>query len=135
MKIENTRPLGSPRRAPGRKTGRAGDAVFSVATEESEQSRAVAGSAPIATLDSLRVLQEVDDDDRPMPPRDRANSLLDRLEALQLALLSDGIPRQNLLDLQRLVERERGLVRDKRLNALLDEIDLRVKVELAKHMR
>lgn len=135
MKIENTTPIGSPRRNPGRKPGRTDDAVFSVIQEDAEPSKAVAGTASIATVDSLRVLQEVDGDGRPWEPCDRANHLLDRLEALRLALLSGGIPRRNLLDLQRMVERERGAVGDKHLAALLDEIDLRVKVELAKHMR
>ena len=47
-------------------------------------------------------------------------------------LLSGGIPRDRLKQLLELVEQRRNTFRDPRLVELLDDIELRAKVELAK---
>jgi len=62
----------------------------------------------------------------------RGSTLLDRLDDLRLALLSGSLSPGQIAELQRAVASERGLVDDPRLLAVLDEIDLRAKVELAK---
>ncbi|MCH9020057.1 MAG: hypothetical protein IIA73_06805 [Proteobacteria bacterium] len=58
--------------------------------------------------------------------------MLDRLDEIRHALLFGAIPRHRLLALQREVREKRVAVADPRLNQLLDEIDLRAAVELAK---
>jgi len=65
-------------------------------------------------------------------PRRRAEDMLDRLEELRLGLLAGEIPREKLESLERLVQEQRGAVSDPRLSDLLDEIELRARVELAK---
>jgi hypothetical protein len=49
-----------------------------------------------------------------------------------LALLAGSLSPGQISELQRVVSTERGLVTDPRLLAVLDEIDLRARVELAK---
>jgi hypothetical protein len=58
--------------------------------------------------------------------------LLDRLDDLRLALLAGGLSPGQISELQRVVMSERALVDDPRLLAVLDQIDLRARVELAK---
>ncbi len=62
----------------------------------------------------------------------RGNALLDRLEDLRLGLLSGIISREQLDELARLSRTARAQVDDARLGHILDEVDLRVAVELAK---
>ena len=62
----------------------------------------------------------------------RGSTLLDRLDDLRLALLAGSLSSGQISELQRVVSTERGLVTDPRLLAVLDEIDLRARVELAK---
>ncbi len=58
--------------------------------------------------------------------------MLDRLEEIRVGLLTGSIPRDQLEALDRLVREQRGQVADPRLGEILDEIELRARVELAK---
>lgn len=102
----------------------------------------LSGDAPAApptappslnAIDSLLSIQEMPD---ALANRRRAlqrgNSLLDRLEDLRLGLLAGILPRERLDELASLARTARETVDDPRLNQVLDEIDLRVAVELAK---
>ena len=62
----------------------------------------------------------------------RAETLLDRLEDLRRGILLGAVPLHTLGDLSRLIDSERVAVDDPQLAAVLDQIDLRVRVELAK---
>jgi hypothetical protein len=62
----------------------------------------------------------------------RGNALLDRLDDLRHALLSGVLPRARLDELANLARTARETIDDPRLVAILDDIDLRVAVELAK---
>ena len=93
----------------------------------------VTGSSPLSSIDALLPLQEVSD-----PPNDkrraleRGEEILDRLDDIRMGLLLGRIPRDRLKQLLELVEDRRGTFRDPRLVELLDDIELRAKVELAK---
>ena len=62
----------------------------------------------------------------------RAEALLDRLEGLRRDILSGAVSLTTLTDLAALVDSERAVVDDPELTAILDAVDLRVRVELAK---
>lgn len=62
----------------------------------------------------------------------RGEDILDRLEELRIGLLLGHIPRDRLADLSRMVRDRREEAEDPQLAALLDEIELRAEVELAK---
>lgn len=89
-------------------------------------------------VDGLLAMQEVED-----APDDRAHKqaqsygedLLDRLTALQDALLRGAIPKANLMEIAKRIRSSRAKVQDPRLNAILDEIELRAEVEIAKYAR
>ena len=61
--------------------------------------------------------------------------MLERLEEIRLGLLLGAIPKERLMDLARLVRTRREQAPDRQLDALLDEIELRAEVELAKLAR
>lgn len=93
------------------------------------------GGAPSITgLESILSLQEVDE---PLQRRRRAvargASLLDRLDALRLALLDGDLPRSTIEALGAAIREQRDDTDDPRLRAVLDEIELRAAVELAKY--
>ncbi len=61
--------------------------------------------------------------------------MLSELEGLVHGLLDDDVPSERLEALAALAKSERADVDDPELTQLLDEIDLRVQVELAKRGR
>jgi hypothetical protein len=57
---------------------------------------------------------------------------LNKLDDLRLDLLTGGLSKNKLLRLSEVVNSRRPEIEDPRLNEILDEIDLRAQVELAK---
>ncbi|WP_339872160.1 flagellar assembly protein FliX [uncultured Brevundimonas sp.] len=91
------------------------------------------GVSGVAGVSALMALQGVEDvTERRRRAIRRGNGLLDRLEEVKLALLS-GEPGEGALErLARGLREERTLDGDADLDGLLDQIDLRAAVELAK---
>jgi hypothetical protein len=123
--------------AGARGTGRAGSAGgFSVGAEPPVARAGAVGSAhPIAGLDALLALQAVEDPllkKRKLVRRGRA--LLDGLEALRRDLLIGPVGEGRLNQLLALVGQAREQS-EPGLDALIDDIELRVRVELAKRGR
>jgi len=66
---------------------------------------------------------------------ERGSTMLDKLEEIRLGLLLGTIPLGRLEQLAHLVRAQREQVNDPQLTAILDEIELRAAVELAKLSR
>ena len=91
-------------------------------------------STPVGAVDSLLALQEVPDATAGTSrAKLRAQDLLDHLDEIRHGLLAGALSRQMLDRLARLARSERQSVDDPRLQELLDEIELRAAVELAKY--
>ncbi len=89
----------------------------------------------IAHVDALLALQSVEDPtERTARGRmqKRANTILDELDRLRNALLSGRLTVGHVLDIADVVASHREKISDPALTALLDEIDLRAQVEIAK---
>jgi hypothetical protein len=133
MRIEWTPPVRRTTTRRDEKTEAAHGEKFSAALA-GEPAPAPATAAPaLNTLDTLLTVQEVPDSTagrrRAMK---RATALLDQLDELRLALLTGVLPRERLNELARLAGSAREGFNDPGLTQLLDQIDLRVAVELAK---
>lgn len=131
MRIDPNRPI-LP--ASSRRDGKSGSGVgFGAAISGEQPASGPSASRPIQQVDGLFQLQEMPD---ALAQRRRAvqrgSTVLDRLDDLRLALLGGGLSQGQIAELQRAVASERGVVDDPRLLGVLDEIDLRAKVELAK---
>ncbi len=124
VETSNVRRLGRP----------GGSSSFSVSSA-SEQPRAqtVTGPSPLAALDSILTLQNVDD---PGSGRSKGlthgENLLNLLDEVRDGLLMGGIPRATLNRLAGAVTRRHDTFADPKLQGVLDEIELRARVELAK---
>lgn len=116
-----------------RRSGDAGFAERVAARPASSGAAAAAGLAPLTSLGALLAVQAVDD---PLTGRRRARErgerLLDALDELRLALIEGRLPARKLGALQALVGEQRAATDDPQLQAVLDEIELRAAVELAK---
>ena len=134
MKITAPRPP-CPGPARSRRVVRgAKGAEFSVqVTGESASATRASPAAPLAPLEGLLALQEVPDAAHGRSRGiARGHDLLDRLDEVRHALLVGAIPRNRLVELRNRVHARKGDAGDPRLSAILDEIDLRAAVELAK---
>ena len=133
MKV--TGPSG-PQSAPGPRAARAsGGFSVSSAAAPASASATTSASAPSAVTDvsALMALQGVEDvTERRRRAIRRGGGLLDRLEELKLALLMGEAGDGALDRLTRTLREERPVDADAGLNSLLDQIDLRAAVELAK---
>lgn len=138
MKIhapDTLRPAGSPA---SRTAGRAshGSGFMQELAGHVRGSGAGTGAAAAKAVSgpmSLLLAQEVDEATiRHRRAKRRAEALLDRLEDLRRDILLGTMPLWKLKDLARLVQSERAQVDDPGLDAVLEEIDLRAQVELAK---
>ena len=135
MKIAGTGTTGStaPKRA--KKTRGAGDgARFRVGIGEEAPATAAAGAvAPAVAVTPLLALQELPDatTDRARAIR-RGRDLLDQLDRIRHALLLGTIAPPELRRLLTMIQQRREDLADPQLAGLLDEIELRASVELAK---
>lgn len=106
---------------------------FSVSTSEEPHAQVVSGPGPIAALDSILALQGMDDStDGRSKGLKHGEQLLDMLDQVRDGLLAGGIPRATLNRLAAAVTRRHDQFADPRLQSVLDEIELRAHVELAK---
>jgi len=92
--------------------------------------------SPAASLEALLALQGADDATTggggKQRAKERADEMLDKLDEVRLGLLSGGISRAALSDLTRLLSEKREQFDDPRLTEIVEEIDLRAQVEIAK---
>jgi len=95
----------------------------------------------VAGVEGIFVAQAVGEDGRG-PSYDerkrrakRGHDLLDRLEQLRRGLLIGAIPKDQLAELARTMRERREAGADPQISRLLDEIELRAEVELAKLSR
>ncbi|ASP33544.1 flagellar assembly protein FliX [Labrenzia sp. VG12] len=96
------------------------------------QSSQTAGGAAIQGMDALLALQEVDAlAERRSRAARHGHTLLDALEAVRTDLLAGHVSEDRLELLARQVA-DRQESGDSRIDSVLEEIELRVKVELAK---
>ncbi|HEY1961171.1 MAG TPA: flagellar assembly protein FliX [Rhizomicrobium sp.] len=109
------------------------DNVFQLTSGEPARAPAVSGPGPIAAVESILTLQGLDDS---TSGRSKGlvhgQQLLDMLDEVRDGLLCGGIPRTTLNRLAVAVGRRHETFADPNLQGVLDEIELRARVELAK---
>ena len=110
-------------------------------SEGGPETAAAEGGAVIAGVDGVIAAQTVGDrgagpsyDERKRRAK-RGQELLDRLENLRRGLLAGAIPKESLAELARAVREKREAGAGPQVARLLDEIELRAEVELAKLSR
>ena len=134
MEIKGTGPIGSTGDRRVSRPTVTSDGVFKPAdTGEQPRAQTVSGPGPIAAVETILTLQGFDDStDSRSRGLTHGENLLDMLDQVRDGLLAGAIPRTTLSRLATAVSRRQEGFVDPRLQAVLDEIDLRARVELAK---
>jgi hypothetical protein len=102
-------------------------------TSAPAQSAQVASSAAVMGVEALLTLQDIGGPlERRRRSVARAGKLLDVLDQLKIALLGGELSTADLQRLDRALREQRQATDDPRLEGLLDEIETRARVELAK---
>ena len=111
-----------------------GDYLSAAEAEEARNAAPVAANKAVGNVNPLLGLQEISDEEMYRKQEVRhANVTLDALDDLRLAILSGGVPRHTLEQIDKQVRHQRQQTNDPALEAILDDIELRAAVELAKY--
>lgn len=130
----------APSRGPAKSTGKnVSGATFTpdMGTAAAGSSADVAGVSSLTSIGSLLAVQGVEAPDDALTGKGRAvanaTETLDILDEIKLGLLAGEAPTDKLQGLLQRVETERSGVDDPELENVLDHIELRARVELAKY--
>jgi hypothetical protein len=122
-----------------REASRTSGASFEPAAGAAAKATGVSGATGpmgVGSIDALLALQgETADDILRRKAAGRAFNLLDLLDDIKIALLEGGVPRSKLNALLGALNVQRDETRDERLESVLDEVETRAMVELAKYDR
>lgn len=119
-------------------SGSSDGADFSAFVDSAGGSSDAAGANPtqnIAAVDALLMVQETDDPASRASKgrmRQRSTNVLQELEKIRMAMLTGNLTVGHMIDIADVVSSHRETVDDPALTAIMDEIDLRAQVELAK---
>jgi hypothetical protein len=87
----------------------------------------------LTNIGALLALQTQDDvAERRRRATRRSNTLLDQLDGIRVSILGDGVSREQVAALSNTLREYRDQVDDPGLDAILDDVELRAEVELAK---
>ena len=136
MKVTGT---GGPSQTQGARPARAagGGAGFQIVETSgpaaASQVSSASGVSGVVGLEALLALQDVETPtERRRRSVKRAGRLLDDLDELKIALLGGELSQAQLERLGRTIREQRSATDDPRLEAVLDEIETRAAVEMAK---
>lgn len=138
MKISGpneTQKAGSAKKAG--KTGSSSGSSFSglLGADETSESSYTASANVISRVDVLLAAQSSEDPAERASRgkmRKRADDILHQLDKIRLAMLTGGLSVGNLIDIADVVAAHRERIGDPQLAGILDEIDLRAQIEIAK---
>jgi hypothetical protein len=133
MKIEGSGRIDNARILRRPSAASSPDSSFKVSDSAEARPQVVSGPGPIAALESILTLQSVDDPaSGASKGMERGEQLLGILDQVRDGLLAGGIPRATLNRLAVAVGKRHDNFVDPKLQDVLDEIELRAHVELAK---
>lgn len=137
MKISGPGPISpTPSRSTRLSRNGKGSAFSRELEEESSTIAPSTAGSPVGAIEGILALQEVPDASQGRSRGvARAHDLLERLDEIRHGLLVGTIPKDRLVALRQRVREMRdsgNALVDARLSKILDEIDLRASVELAK---
>lgn len=136
MKIDGpSKTQGAGKSSKTKKTGKTdstfGDMVASAAKETS----AAAATQSIAKVDALLAVDGVGsatEGKARKQARDRADKILRQMDHMRLAILTGNLTIGQVIDIADVVASHREKINDPNLTAVLDEIDMRAQIEIAK---
>jgi hypothetical protein len=106
-----------------------------MAMDDTADAAPAAATRQIAALDVLLAVQGAEDPGAKAARKRmtaRANDILETLEGLRVGLLTGTLTVGHMIDVADVVATHRDRIHDPALTAVMDEIDLRAQVEIAK---
>ena len=94
-------------------------------------------TSSITSVDTIFLAQAVDGEEEKLIKRkliNKGKTLLEKLEEIRDGLLMGELSKDKLIEISRLVKQKNVETSDEKLKEIIDEIELRVEVELAKLM-
>jgi hypothetical protein len=120
-------------------TGEFAERVRGVAgVHAAEDAHGVEGVAKVGAVDAVFAIQEVPDSTEGRSKGlvfKYGDELLDRLDEFRLAILAGVISKERLTELAQMLRQKKKETNDPRLNEIIEEIELRAEVEVAKLTR
>jgi hypothetical protein len=104
-------------------------------TSGTSSAEGVKTTQSIGTVDSLLALQGADDPTAQSSRKrmkQRAGTILDELEKIRIGMLTGSVTIGHMVDIADVIASHREKISDPGLTVIMDEIDLRAQVELAK---
>jgi len=141
MKVSNIGPAKgvdkSKRKSGASSSDAFADDLRAATADTAEQAAGTISGSAVAGVDAVLAMQAADATQGRSKGllMARGDRLLDRLEDLQMALLTGNLPKEKVIELAQALREKRPDTDDAGLNALIDEIELRAEVELAKLTR
>jgi Class II flagellar assembly regulator len=136
MKVEGPKGTQSASKSKKSSSSGASDADFSQYVNLGTQETAGAmASQSIAQLDVLLAVQGAEDPAARAAKkrtRERAANILGELDKIRIAMLGGNLTVGHMIDVADVVASHRDKIQDPMLTAIMDEVDLRAQVELAK---
>lgn len=118
-----------------KKTGKTDSTFGDMVTQATQGTSATAATQSIAKVDALLAVQGAESATERAARgrmRERGEAVLRKLDRLRLALLTGNMTLGEVVDLADVVASHREKVNDPGMTAVLDEIDLRAQIEIAK---
>ena len=103
-----------------------------------QESNNIQNTSAMTSADAIFAAQMVDGEEEQQKKQKllkRGYGLLDKLEEIREGLLLGSISKDKLIEISRMVKNKNVDCDDEKLREIMDEIELRVEVELAKIMR
>ena len=100
-----------------------------------EGQKEVNATVSVATAGAIFATQMVDDEEEKQIRKKlvkKANNILDNLEEIRQEIIFGVVSKEKLIEISRLVKQKDINTKDEKLKEILEEIELRVEVELAK---
>lgn len=136
MKIQGPGKTSGPSKTNKKDKASASDESFGdLISSKTGESQSTGTTKSIAMVDSLLAAQSVEDPTARAAKkrmRSRSMNVLDELEKLRMGMLSGSMTVGHMIDIADVVASHREKITDPSLTAIMDEIDLRAQVELAK---
>lgn len=135
MKIDSTRGVNAPSVRKTGKKGKVGASDFARMLDESSGTGETAAPSPVQSIDAVIAVQGLSQEDQKgnKDAHGQGERLLQHLEDIRTGLLLGGIPKEKLRELAVSVKQQREGFVDPRLAEILDDIELRARIELAKY--
>ncbi|MEL0106268.1 MAG: flagellar assembly protein FliX [Rhodospirillales bacterium] len=103
--------------------------------QETKEVSETSMAQPVESILSIQAMQDTGDEESRRQAKHYGLDLLDRLDEIREGLLIGAIPKDQLVELAQAMRQKRRQSDDPQLNQIIDEIELRAEVEIAKLTR